>query len=163
MHLFQFFLLSIVQYDKENWSVCILSNKSFDTKTLMSKRRDHKDIDPTRSLRLCLEGLHPEVCLALSFICVINESELRDLLRLLELELGPDLVLELELLQAETVIHNNSIFSIHVMFVKFSVNLIQEMLSYIFFLVSDTCAILSQLRGMRRWVLVQNLWLTEAD
>ena len=99
----------------------------------MSKRRDHKDIDPTRSLRLCLEGLHPEVCLALSFICVINESELRDLLRLLELELGPDLVLELELLQAETVIHNNSIFSIHVMFVKFSVNLIQEMLSYISF------------------------------
>ena len=70
--------------------------------------------EPALSFRLCLEGLQPEVCLDLSRVDV-PESELRDRDRLLADWLPPprDPLLELERLEAETVIQRSSILSIH--------------------------------------------------
>ena len=86
LHLFRFFITHNLQYDKT--LECLNSKQQkLRYKTIKSTRRDHhKDIDPVLSLRLCLDGLQPEVCLDLSFNKDIPESELRDdRLRLLEL------------------------------------------------------------------------------
>ena len=68
----------------------------------------YKLIDPVLSFLLCLDGLHPEVCLILSFNKVI-ESVLRDRL----LPEDPELLLLLLLQAADTVIQSNNILSIH--------------------------------------------------
>ena len=70
----------------------------------------HKLIDPPLSFRLCLDGLHPEVCFSFSFSDIL-ESVLRDLLR--DTFLGQLLLLLLLLHAAVAVIQSSNIFSIH--------------------------------------------------